>query len=184
MHFLTRLLIFKLFLNNLLNNNTHYSIHDLLRWQNITIKKVSNKKKKIKVLKAIEKDPFKSSREIGRETGISGKTVSKIRKETTLVITRESIKLGVLDFIKRFTDAEKYFEKKEKELELLKKETKTIFKVGKNGNKYPEEVPLDPMDKLLIIKEQRQNQLDLLFMVSKPKVILGLQQVENAPHLE
>ena len=61
---------------------------------------------------------------------------------------------------------------------------KTIFKVGKGGKKYAEQVALEPMDKLAIIKEQRQNQLDLLFMVSKPKVILGLQQVENAPQLE
>jgi len=72
----------------------------------------------------------------------------------------------------------------EKELEALKKETKIIFKTGKGGKKYPEEVPLDPMDKLQIIKEQRQNQLDLLFMVSKPKVILGLQQMDNASQLE
>jgi len=107
-----------------------------------------------------------------------------VRKETTLVVTREAIKLGVIDFLKRFTDAEKYFEKKEKELEALKKEMKTIFKIGKGGKKYAEQVPLEPMDKLAIIKEQRQNQLDLLFMVSKPKVILGLQQVENAPQLE
>ena len=108
----------------------------------------------------------------------------EVRKQTTLVITKEAIKLGVIDFLKRFTDAEKYFEKKEKELEELKKEMKTIFRVNKEGGSFTEEVPLDPMDKLRIIQEQRQNQLDLLFMVSKPKVILGLQQVENASQLE
>ena len=61
---------------------------------------------------------------------------------------------------------------------------KTIFKTNKDGGTFTKEVPLDPLDKLQIIKEQRQNQLDLLFMVSKPKVILSLQQVENAPQLE
>lgn len=115
---------------------------------------------------------------------MSNHTVSKIRKQTTLVVTKEAIKLGVIDFLKRFTDAEKYFEKKEKELELLKKEKKTIYHSTKDGGSFTEQVPLEPMDKLAIIKEQRQNQLDLLFMVSKPKVILGLQQVENAPQLE
>ena len=144
----------------------------------------TNTKKKVKVLKAIKESPFKSSRELSKKIGVSRTTIAKVRKETTLVVTREAIKLGVIDFLKRFTDAEKYFEKKEKELEALKKEMKTIFKVGKGGKKYAEQVALEPMDKLAIIKEQRQNQLDLLFMVSKPKVILGLQQVENAPQLE
>ncbi len=146
--------------------------------------KVTNKKKKIIVLNALNKAPFKSSRALAKETGVSNKTVSKIRKETTMIITREAIKLGVIDFLRRFTDAEKYFEKKEKELELLKKESKIVILTGKNGQTQRAELPLDPLEKLTIIKEQRQNQLDLLFMVSKPKVILGLQQVENAPQLE
>jgi len=140
--------------------------------------------KRDKIDKEIRDEPFASSNKIARKLKVSPNTVAKRRKQTTLVVTKEAIKLGVIDFLKRFTDAEKYFEKKEKELEALKKEMKTIFRTNKEGGTFTDEVPLDPMDKLRIIQEQRQNQLDLLFMVSKPKVILGLQQVENAPQLE
>jgi len=44
---------------------------------------------------------------------------------------------------------------------------------------HTDTVQLDPLEILAIIKEQRQNKLDLLFMVSKPKVILGLERMDD-----
>jgi len=151
---------------------------------------VKRSTKRAKVLKAIKEHPLESSLSLSKKTGVSHVTIGKIRKETRVIITKETIKLGIIDFIKRFLAAEKRLENMDQELEDLKVKTKIIFKIGKKGKKYPEEVPLDPMDILAIIKEQRQNQLDLLFMVSKPKVILSLEnaqemeQVRNDSHVE
>ena len=112
--------------------------------------------------KLLRDQPTLSNREVGKKIGVSNVTVGKRRKQITFIITKETIKISVINFIKRFTDAEIYFEKKEKELEELKKKTKS-----------------EPLETLAIIKEQRQNQLDLLYMVSKPKVILGMQQLRD-----
>jgi len=57
-----------------------------------------------------------------------------------------------------------YFKKQIERLEELKKEEKTIFKKGKDGQSYADQVSLEPLDILAIEKQQTELWKNILFL--------------------
>ena len=119
---------------------------------------------------AFLRHPTKSDNQIAKITGISQPQISKYRKMYNILIDQEFIKIVAGKFILEFSHAADHWKLLIDELEELKKGKKTIFKKGEEGQLYPEEVDLEPLDKLAIIKEQSNLRARILFLASQGEV--------------
>lgn len=121
----------------------------------------------MKILKSIKKEPHKSSRKMAKELGVHRQTIDKQKKEITTVITREIVNMGIIDFFDKYHEASTRTEKLFDELEEIKKK--------------PNE---SNMNRASIIKMQEQFVMDLMSFISKPKLILSLQNIRNTAQTE
>lgn len=119
---------------------------------------------------AILQYPTKSDRSIAKMVGISQPTVSKFRNENMVKIDSDFIDAVAGKFIQEFAAASDHWKKLIEELEVLKGEKKTIFKKNATGQSYPEEIDLEPNDKLNIIKEQADLRAKILFLAGQGEV--------------
>lgn len=133
------------------------------------MRKLSIEKEKA-MREAFLKYPTKSDQEIHRLTKISQPTISKYRKEYSLQIDTEFVAIVAGKFILEFGQAVDHWKLLIDELEVLKQGKKTVFKKKEDGTFYPEEVDLDPLDKLALIKEQSNLRARILFLASQGEV--------------
>lgn len=132
------------------------------------MKKLSKKHRLVK--EAFLRYPTKSDNDIAKITGISQPQISKYRKEYSINIDQEFIAITAGKFIMEFSQAADYWKLQIEELELLKSSKKTIFKTGADGQKFPDEVDLEPMDILAICKQQTVLREKILFLAAQGEV--------------
>lgn len=104
--------------------------------------------------------PDKSNKDIAKEFKISATKVDEMRREYNVHYDVEFMKATAGQFIKAYGEATQYWlaqisrlEAEKVELRKLLGEKKTIFKKLESGQSFPEEAPLDPRDKALIIEK-------------------------------
>jgi len=119
---------------------------------------------------AFLKYPMKSDCEISKITKISQPTIGKHRKKHALSVDTQFISMVAGKFIYEFSQAINHWKLLIQEIEDLKDSKKTIFKKGTDGNYYPEEVDLEAIDKLALIKEQANLRARILFLASQGEV--------------
>ena len=120
---------------------------------------------------AFVKYPLASDNDIAKMTGVSQPTVSKHRKDYTLAIDTAFIAMVAGKFIQEFGKAAQHWSAMIQELEELKEEKKTIVKQNtETKGYYTESVPLDPMEKVQIIKEQANLRARILFLAGQGEV--------------
>lgn len=127
--------------------------------------------------------PTLTNTAIAKKLNLSEPTISNYRKARDIKIDQEFIAITAGKFIKTFQTAHDYWNKQITRLEDLKTHTKTIFKVGKGGKKYPETVALEPMDILAIEKEQANLMERILFLASQGEVreVIKVMRVGKLP---
>lgn len=117
------------------------------------------------------KYPTKSDTQLAKITKISRPTITKYRKEYSLQIDTEFVAIVAGKFILEFGQAVDHWKVLIDELEELKNGKKTIFhKNIETGGTYTEEVDLEPLDKLALIKEQSNLRARILFLASQGEV--------------
>jgi len=112
----------------------------------------------------------KTNNQLSKMLKISHVTIGKYRKEYSLQIDTEFIAIVAGKFILEFGQAVDHWKLLIDELEVLKQGKKTVFKKKEDGTFYPEEVDLDPLDKLALIKEQSNLRARILFLASQGEV--------------
>lgn len=133
------------------------------------MKKLSNKQQIVR--EACKKYPHKSDRAISRIIGISQPVVSKYRKENNDIINKQFVSEVAGRFILEFGDAVDYWKMQIDELEELKTGEKQVIKQNsENGGYFQAKMPLEPMEKLQIIKEQANLRARILFIASQGEV--------------
>jgi predicted transcriptional regulator len=120
---------------------------------------------------AFLKYPVKSDNEIAKITGVSQPMISKYRKEYNIIIDKEFVAIVAGKFIHEFGHAVDHWKHLINELEELKGGTKQIVKQNsETGGYFQAEVPLEPMEKLQLIKEQATLRSRILFLASQGEV--------------
>ena len=136
---------------------------------------------------AFLKYPTKSDQAISKIVKISQPTISKYRKEYALSIDSEFIAIVAGKFIQEFGHAIHHWSNLIEELEILKGTKKTIFKQNEKTKGYfTEEVSLDAMEKLQLVKEQANLRARILFLASQGEVreVIKLMRGGQLPQLE
>jgi len=143
-------------------------------------------KKQQKVKNAFLQYPTKSDREIAEIVNVSHTMVSNYRNEYNIAIDTEFVAMVAGKFISEFGHAIDHWKLLIDELEVLKRGKKTIFKKGEDGHFYPEEVDLEPLDKLAIIREQSNLRSRILFLASQGEVreVIKVMRTGQLPVLE
>jgi len=120
---------------------------------------------------AFLKYPTKSDNEIAKITGISQPMISKYRKEYNIIIDKEFVAIVAGKFISEFGHAVDHWKLLINELEELKTGKKQVIKQNSDtGGYFQAEVPLEPMEKLQLIKEQATLRSRILFLASQGEV--------------
>ncbi len=133
------------------------------------MKKLS--KKKLAARDAFLKYPTKSDNDIAKITGISQPMISTYRKEYNISIDKEFIAIVAGKFISEFGQAVDHWKILIEELEVLKSGKKQIVKQNsETGGYFQAEVPLEPIEKLQLIKEQATLRSRILFLASQGEV--------------
>ena len=133
------------------------------------MKKLSKKKQAAK--EAFLKFPTKSDNDIAKITGISQPMISTYRKEYNISIDKEFIAIVAGKFISEFGQAVDHWKILIEELEVLKSGKKQIVKQNsETGGYFQAEVPLEPIEKLQLIKEQATLRSRILFLASQGEV--------------
>lgn len=133
------------------------------------MKKLSKKQQIAK--DAFLKYPTKSDNEIAKITGISQPMISKYRKEYNITIDKEFVAIVAGKFISEFGQAVDHWKLLIDELEALKSGKKQVIKQNsETGGYFQAEVPLEPMEKLQLIKEQATLRSRILFLASQGEV--------------
>jgi len=127
--------------------------------------------------------PTLTNTAIAKKLNLSEPTISNYRKIRDTKIDQEFIAITAGKFIKTFQTAHDYWNKQITRLEDLKTRTKTIFKKGPDGQSYPEEVDLEPLDILAIEKEQANLMERILFLASQGEVreVIKVMRVGKLP---
>lgn len=131
--------------------------------------KLTREKEKL-LRDTLTKFPTYTDERIGKQLKLTRQTVLKFRHEITTRHDSEFIAITAGKFIAAFGTASDYWYSQLSELEELKHKKKTIFKKGKDGQSYPEQVDLEPMDILAICKQQAELQKMVLFLASQGEV--------------
>lgn len=122
--------------------------------------------------------PALNDEQIARKVGLNQTTVWRLRKKLVGKIDWELAQRIAGQFLADYQMASDYFkiqitnlEEQKGELNQLKTGTKTIFKKGKDGQSYPEEIELNSFDKLTIqrdirelMKQQQSLWKDIMFL--------------------
>ena len=133
------------------------------------MKKLSKKKQTAR--DAFLKYPTKSDNDIAKITGISQPMISTYRKEYNISIDKEFIAIVAGKFISEFGQAVDHWKILIEELEVLKSGKKQIVKQNsETGGYFQAEVPLEPIEKLQLIKEQAVLRSRILFLASQGEV--------------
>lgn len=150
------------------------------------MRKLSVEKEK-DMREAFVKYPIKSDHEIAKLVKISQPTVSKYRKEHALAIDAEFIAIVAGKFIQEYGEAVDHWKVLIDELETLKKTKKTVFKQNSETKGYfTEEVDLDAMEKLQLVREQANLRARILFLASQGEVreVIKVMRSGQLPALE
>ncbi len=133
------------------------------------MKKLSKKQQTAK--DAFLKYPTKSDNEIAKLTKISQPMISRYRKEYNISVDKEFIAIVAGKFISEFGHAVDHWKMLIDELEELKTGKKQVIKQNsETGGYFQAEVPLEPMEKLQLIKEQATLRSRILFLASQGEV--------------
>ncbi len=138
-----------------------------------------NNELKIQAYSTMLKYPAWSDEKIANDIGISRPTVWRLRKKLIGTIDWELAQRIAGQFLTDYQMASDYYKQQITELEDMKKEhieskvggTKTIYKKGKDGQSYAEEVELNTFDILeidkdirSIMKQQQELWRDIMFL--------------------
>jgi hypothetical protein len=97
--------------------------------------------------------------------------ISKYRKEYNISIDKEFLAMVAGKFISEFGKAVDHWMLLIEELETIKNGKKTVLKQNsENSGYFTDEVELDPMEKLALIKEQSNLRARILFLASQGEV--------------
>jgi len=118
----------------------------------------------------LNKFPSYQDTQIANKLNISRMTVAKYRNQIAGKYDSEFVKIVAGKFIAAYGQASNYWNLQITELEELKNSKKTIYKTGNEGQKYPEEVDLEPMDILAICKQQAELQKMILVLAGQGEV--------------
>lgn len=143
-------------------------------------------KKEQLATEAFIKYPAKSDNEIAKITKISQPMISKYRKKHSLLIDQEFISIVAGKFIMEFGHAIDHWKLLINELEKLKTGKKQVLKQNsETGGFFEEKVPLDPLEKLQIIKEQANLRSRILFLASQGEVreVIKVMRSGNLPSI-
>ena len=114
--------------------------------------------------------PSYNDAQIARLVKVSEPTAQKYREEYLSKMDVEFIKMTAGRFIMEFGEASDYWKLQIDELETLKVSKKTIYKTGSEGQKYQQEVELEPMEILAISKQQTLLREKILFLAAQGEV--------------
>lgn len=141
---------------------------------NVTLNPISQQ-----IYNIILKYPTKSDREIGKELNLSHMTVFRFRKKLYVGLDHHLARNVAGKFLTHFQMGSDYMMKQLEKLEELKKEQKTIFKKGAEGNSYTEKIPLEPMDILAIEKQQTVLWEKIIFMCRQSEALEVIKMIQN-----
>lgn len=123
--------------------------------------------------------PTKTDTQLARDLNLHRHTVSKYRKKLYLGLDHHLVKNVAGKFLTHFQMGSDYMMKQIEKLEELKKQEKTIFKKGTDGQTYPETIPLEPMDILAIEKQQTVLWEKIIFMCRQGEAIEVIKMIQN-----
>ena len=131
------------------------------------------------IYQAILLYPSKSDYIIGDEFGVSHGYVWGIRQKQIKAQDYSLTQMAAGQFLNEFQTCSDRLKSYIAELEEYKKEKKTIIITSDNGNKRKAEVPLDPMDKALLVKFQMDATKQILHMAAQPRLITVIRAMRD-----
>jgi len=132
-----------------------------------------------KIYNLILQYPTKSDNALSKELNLDNKTVTKYRKKLYVGLDHHLARNISGKFLTHFQMASDYFMKQIEKLEELKKEQKTIFKKGAEGQSYAESISLEPMDILQIEKQQTVLWEKIIFLCRQSEAVEVIKMMQN-----